>query len=66
MYSCDVKLLIKSCGVNMRPFHLWRQSQVPLEYCSIASFGQHLISIGKGVDKGGAGGLKPPHFSCKN
>ena len=49
MYSCDVKLLIKSCGVNMRPFHLWRQSQVPLEYCSIASFGQHLISIG-GID----------------
>ena len=49
IYSCDIKLLLKSCeqsGVNKTPFPLWSQFPLPSKYSSLASFGQHLISIG--------------------
>ena len=49
MYSCDIELLLKSCeesGANVRPFSLWRQLHAPFFYSTLASFGQHLVSIG--------------------
>ena len=46
-YCCDIKSILKSCekfGINKAP--VWSQFEFPLEYSSLVSFGQHLISIG--------------------
>ena len=47
-YCCDIKSILKSCeqsGINKAPFPVWSQFEFPLEYSSLASFGQQLISI---------------------
>ena len=47
-YWCDIKSILKSCeqsGINKAPVYVWSQFEFPLEHSSLASFGQHFISI---------------------